>query len=128
MIEARPLDERELHRFYKQYVVTPIRGYAGRHGFRTVVVGGLVVGADGRVWGFIDALPQYRRPIIFKYMLRLLEEAAADGIEEIWVVRNAALETSERLLRRGGFRKTDEIVDGHEIWVWRNNDEVKNNG
>lgn len=119
MIEARPLDEREIHRFYGWDVVQPIMGYAGRDGFRTVIIGGLARDPQGRVWGFIDFKPGYRRRIIYRYMARLLKEAAAQGITEIHVSRNAALDTSERLLTRGGFRKTDETIEGHEIWVWR---------
>lgn len=125
MIEVKPLDERELHRFYGRFVVQPIRGYAARSGFRTVALGGLTVDASGRVWGFIDFKPGYRLKAIYKYMLRLLDEARADGIPEIWVSRNTELDTSERLLTRGGFTKSDETIDDHELWVWRN-EEVKN--
>lgn len=125
MIEARPLDEQEMHRFYGRYVLQPIKGYAGRDGFRTVIVGGLFIGLDNKVWGFIDARPAYRRGIIYRYMKRILEEAAADGIPAIYVARDASLETSERLLSRSGFTKTDDIIDGHEIWAWRNT-EVQN--
>lgn len=127
MIEARPLDDREMLRFYKVPVVSPFKGYAGRDGLRTVIVGGLTLGGDGRVWGFIDFKPGYRLKVIFKYMMRLLEEARQDGIPEIYVSRDPSYETSERLLKRAGFSLADEKIKGHEIWVWRN-DGVKEDG
>lgn len=127
MIAVKLLDEQEMFRFYKTDVVLPIRGYAGREGLRTVIIGGLTLGTDGRVWGFIDFKPGYRLKVIYRYMLRLLDEARQDGIPAIWVSRNTALDTSERLLMRAGFARANETIEGHEIWVWRN-DKVREDG
>ncbi len=127
MIEVRDLDAREIHRFYGAAVVEPIKGYVARRGLRTVALGGLAIGVDGRVWGFIDFRPGYRLRALYRYTLKLLDWAADAGIPEIFVARDDQFSTSERLLTRTGFMRTGETMDGHEIWAWRNK-KVKSNG
>lgn len=127
MIAVKPIDEREIYRFYGRPVVQPFAGYAARKGLRTVAIGGLIKDGEGRVWGFIDFKPGHRLKAIYRYMLRVLDEAKAAGIPEIRVSRDTSLATSERLLTRAGFELTGEKIEGHEIWAWRNT-EVMNNG
>lgn len=119
MIAVKPIDDREIYRFYGRPVVKPFAGYAARQGLRTVAIGGLIE-IEGRVWGFIDFRPGHRLRAIYRYMLRVLDEAKASGIPEIFVARDASLATSERLLTRAGFERTGEEIEGHEIWAWRN--------
>lgn len=127
MIAVKDLDDREMFRFYGRATVAPFKGFAARSGSRTVAIGGLTVGTDGRVWGFIDFKPGYRLRIIYRYMRKLLNWAAEQGIGEIHVSRDRTLYTSERMLSRAGFSRSDQELEGHEIWVWRNT-EVQNNG
>lgn len=127
MIAVRDLDDREMFRFYGRETVVPFKGFAARNGSRTVAIGGLTVGTDGRVWGFIDFKPGYRLRVIYRYMRKLLDWAAKQGIGEIWVSRDTTLYTSERMLAHAGFARSDEKIEGHEIWVWRNT-EVQNDG
>lgn len=127
MIAVRNLDAKEMFRFYGREVVEPFAGYAARKGERTVAIGGLTVGADGRVWGFLDFRPGHRLKAIYRYTRKLLAWAEGAGIAEIRVSRDVSLDTSERLLTRAGFERSGEEIEGHEIWVWRNT-EVKNDG
>lgn len=120
MIEVRDLDAREVNRFYGRHLIAPLKGYAARSGLRTVALGGIAAGTDGRVWGFIDFKPGYRLRAIYRYTLRLLAWAEREGVPAIHVSRDAALPTSLRLLTRAGFRDTGERIDGHEIWAWQN--------
>lgn len=124
MIEVRPLDAREMFRFYGRDVVQPFAGYAARRGERTVAIGGLTHGTDGQVWGFIDFKPGYRLRLIYRYMRKLLDWAADNGIREIKVSRDRTLYTSENLLTRAGFQRAGYEIEGHEIWIWKS--EVKN--
>lgn len=118
MIAVKDLDEREMFRFYGRVPVLPFKGFAARDGFRTVALGGLYIGTDGGVWGFIDFKPGYRLRAIYRYMLRLLAWAEGEGIPEIRVSRDRSLYTSEPLLKRAGFERERE-TEGHEIWIWR---------
>lgn len=119
MIEVRDLDEREMFRFYGRAPVLPFKGFAARDGFRTVAVGGVYLGTDDGVWGFIDAKPGYRLRAIYRYTVKLLSWARDQGIGEIRVSRDRSFDTSEALLTRAGFVKEREM-EGHEIWIWRN--------
>jgi len=126
MIAVKELDDKEMHRFYGRRLLTPLAGYAARRGPRTVAIGGLTIGTDGKVWGFIDFKPGYRLRAIYRYVRKLMAWAEWEGIPEIWVSRDRALETSERLLTRSGFERSDEEIEGYEIWVWRNKKVEKN--
>lgn len=126
MIEVKDLDAREMHRFYGRHLFEPLKGYAARRGFRTVALGGLMVGTDGNVWGFIDFRPGHRLKAIYRYTRKLLDWAEDAGIPEIRVSRDTSLDTSERLLTRAGFERADEQIDGFEIWVWRNKKVTRN--
>jgi hypothetical protein len=119
MIAVKDIDEREMFRFYGRALLVPFKGFAARDGFRTVAIGGLYLGTDGKVWGFIDFKPGYRLRAIYRYMLKILDWAENEGIPEIRVSRDVTLFTSGPLLTRAGFERDGEI-EGHEIWIWRN--------
>jgi hypothetical protein len=85
----------------------------------TVAAGGILIGDDNRVWGFIDLRPCARTPLLYRYVKRFLEERKEDGVKEIYVTRDASIETSEEFLKRIGFHKTNEILEGNEVWIWR---------
>jgi hypothetical protein len=112
-----PLTEREMARFYK--ISIPAVGYAAKRGLLTVAAGGIILGNDGRHWGFIDFLPSARTPLIYKYILTFLRERKEDGVREIYVTRDSSFTTSEALLMRAGFTKTDETFEDREVWLWR---------
>jgi hypothetical protein len=125
MIAVDDLDERHMVRFYGGRMFLPLKGYAARCRSRTVALGGLMIGTDGNVWGFIDFRPGYRLKALYRYTLKLLAWAEENGVPDIRVARDTELDTSERLLTRSGFERTDEGVD-HEIWIWRNKKVKKN--
>ena len=118
-IEVVPLDPKQIARFYKNGIELDAIGFAGKSGSLTFAVGGVTIGIDGRVWGFLDCLPTKATPLIYRYMRRFLEERKADGLTEIYVVRDSSLSTSQALLTRAGFIKTDEKYKDEEVWVWR---------
>jgi L-amino acid N-acyltransferase YncA len=52
-------------------------------------------------------------------MLRFLRERKAEGVREIYVTRDSSYSTSEALLQRLGFKKTDETYEDKEVWKWQ---------
>ena len=120
-LEVVPLSEGELARFYKVDTrsISPILGLAGKRGALTIGAGGIVHGNDGRVWGFLDILPGKAPKIAFRHMRRFLVDRRAEGVREIHVTRDDSFSTSEALLKRLGFTKTDETYESKEVWVWR---------
>lgn len=130
MIEVKRIDPLELTRFYRGRVEFhfPVWGYAARRGILTTSIGGIWQGSDSRVWGFMDFKPGHRSVILYRYMRKLLAEAEEMGVPEIYTVRDHTHPTSERMLSRAGFIKTDEKLEDHEVWVWRNPRMVNDNG
>ena len=118
-IEVVPLEPKQIARFYKNGFEIDAIGFAGKRGALTFVVGGITLGNDGRVWGFLDCLPSKETPLIYRYLVRFLKERRADGVTEVYVVRDSSLHTSQALLLRAGFTKTDEKYQDEEVWVWR---------
>ena len=61
MIAVKEIDQREMARFYGGRMFAPLKGYAARKRDLTVAVGGLMIGTDGNVWGFMDQKPGCQR-------------------------------------------------------------------
>lgn len=114
-----PLDGREAARFFRSSIGTAVRGVAARDGRRTVIVGGILLGDDGRHWGFMDFRPGYATPLMLKHIKRFLAELRAEGAPAIYVAREETFPGSRQLLTRCGFSKTDEILEDREVWAWR---------
>lgn len=49
----------------------------------------------------------------------LLSKAVQLGATEVFTPRDPEYPSSERLCRLAGFEKTDEMIDGKEIWRWQ---------
>lgn len=83
-----------------------------------IATGGLAWGG-GRCWLFF-AVESDKARNITRQALRecqgLFRRAAQLGETEVYTPRDAEFETSERLCRLAGFEKTDEVIDGYEIW------------
>jgi hypothetical protein len=126
MIAVKELDQRDMVRFFKDRIFFPMKGYAARKRQMTVAVGGLMMGTDGNIWGFMDQKPGYRMKALYRYTLKLLAWAEEKNIPSIRVSRDRDFDTSERMLTRAGFERTDEGDEEHEIWIWRNKRMNKN--
>lgn len=114
-----PLDGREASRFFRHHLGSAIRGVAARDGLRTVIVGGILLGDDGRHWGFMDFRAGYATPLMLKHIKRFLAELKSEGAPAVYVAREARFEGSQRLLECCGFTRTDETIDGREVWTWQ---------
>lgn len=117
-LEIRELDPAELYRFFRLSVEGPVFGYAARDGIKTVAIGGVLFDEGGRAWTFLDFLPGRRGPWLYRYARKTLEIARELALESVSAVRDEQFSSSERLLTRLGFRRTDETIDGKEVWIW----------
>jgi hypothetical protein len=87
---------------------------------RVIALGGLAFW-DGRCWLFfhVDNPP---KGIIRQALIEcdlLLRKAAQLGETEVRTTRDKRYGSSERLLKIAGFIKTDEVLDGQEVWACR---------
>lgn len=78
-----------------------------------------MLGTDGRHWGFLDFRPGYQTRLMLKHIRKFLEQLKAEGAPAVYVTREDSFPTSQRLLERCGFTKTDETLDGREVWKWQ---------
>lgn len=118
-LDIVPLDGREAARYFRHNLGSAIRGIAARSGRRTVIVGGILLGDDGRHWGFMDFRAGFATPLMLKHIKRFLADLKAEGAPAIFVAREASFAGSQQLLERCGFTRTDETIDGREVWSWQ---------
>lgn len=117
-LELHPLTEREFFRFFRMTVQPPIFGYVLRDGIKTVAIGGVVFDEHGIAWAFLDFLPGRNTGALYKHACRLFRDVQEMGIEEVFITRDHEYATSQRLIERLGFHKTDRTLDGKEVWKW----------
>lgn len=95
----------------------PVVCRIGKVDDQIIATGGLAW-AKGRCWLFFDVQGEPRN--IARQALRecqaMFRRAIQLGETEVYTPRDAAYPTSERLCRMAGFEKTDEVLDGKEIW------------
>lgn len=75
----------------------------------------------GRCWLWLNLIGDKRPPAasVWRMAHRAMSYATALGETEVWSARDAKYDTSERLLTRLGFRKTNEMVEQSEVWSCR---------
>lgn len=85
-----------------------------------IAIGGLAFGA-GRTWLFfhVDNPPRNIVRQALAECRTMLRKARQLGATEVYTPRDTEYDTSERLCRLAGFEKTDEVIDGKEIWVFK---------
>ena len=98
-------------------VSLPVACKVGMIDGRMIAIGGIAWGG-GRCWLFfhVDNPPRNILRQALAECRSLLRKAAQFGETEVYTPRDAEYETSERLCRLAGFVKTDEVIDGKEIW------------
>lgn len=119
MIEVGPLTAAEFYRYSGLEPHSPPVGFAGRVGARTVAIGGILTGADGRVWGFIDCRDVVSPIKVAKLALRFMAVLRGCAAEPVHVWRDDRLCTSAAFLARLGFAPTGETNGDLEVWRWQ---------
>jgi hypothetical protein len=98
----------------------PVTCRIGMQDGRVIAGGGLAFGG-GRtwLWFFVEPGAKHIAAQALKECRMLLRKAAQLGATEVYTPRDVQYPSSERLCKMAGFEKTDEVLDGQEIWVWR---------
>lgn len=117
-MRVQELTADEFVRFYGCRLEQEFWGYAARDGAKTIALGGLLKGDDGRWWAFLDQMPTRRGGYLYKYARSAMRRAAEDGLSEVFVLRDHRFSSSEGLLRRLGFEPTGETLNDFEVWKW----------
>jgi hypothetical protein len=120
MLRIRNASAFEIERGWNAVLDIPAYAYVGEDDGALRGAGGLAW-SQNRCWLWyqvIDTDPAYALPVIRKARA-LMDLAASLGEEEVYVFRDEAFATSEKLLRILGFRPTGEMLDGHEVHVCR---------
>jgi len=88
---------------------------------KAVAGGGLAwMGNRCWLWFFVEPdMPQGQGRKALRYAAAMLRQAEQLGETEVFTLRDGSYETSERLCALAGFEKTDEIMNGQEVWQWR---------
>ena len=108
----------------KRYGVTiklPATAWVGEVDGEIVGAGGLLWGIQGRCWLWFHTEPDRGTyPFAVRTMARkLLRHAEALGETAVYVTRDPAYATSEKLMQVLGAEKTGETLYDQEVWVWR---------
>lgn len=96
----------------------PVICRIGMEGDKLIATGGLCFGG-GRAWIWFHVENKPTQSIAMQAIRQartMMRKAAQLGETEVYTLRDATFETSERLCKMAGFEKTDEIVEGLEIW------------
>lgn len=101
-------------------VVCPCLAWIGEQDGRLMGAGGLAW-VDGRCWLWFDSLEPGISTAIntIRFARRALASARQFGETDVYLTRDASLNTSEKLVSMLGFTKTDEIVRDMEVWACR---------
>ena len=97
----------------------PVPGYwiglAYDEGGRTLGLGGLYEGADGRWWATV--LAREKRPIALHKAARQVLETADAADVDVHAVADTRIEGAEVFLARLGFARTNETIGGYAVWT-----------
>lgn len=100
-------------------ITVPIICRVGIASGKIVASGGLAFAA-GRAWLWFSmedvALAKGQGLKALRQCASMLGKARQLGETEVYATRDEKFETSERLLKLAGFKKTDERLDGQEVW------------
>lgn len=96
----------------------PVIARVGVENDDVIALGGLAWGS-GRCWLWFHVMEGAPKNIARQALQEcrgLFRKAAQLGETEVYTPRDAEYPTSERLLKLAGFEKTDEVIEGQEIW------------
>lgn len=112
--------DRDIARLHlKARIPFPWEGLVAKKGETIMGIGGVYVEPSGRIMGFMDLHPGLRTPILFRNVLRYINELKDRGIDEISVKCETRFNRAEAFLKRLGFEATGTYEDEMEVWTWR---------
>lgn len=116
-VQIRHARVTEVERIYGLFVTAEALCYIGFVDDEPIGCGGLTW-VDGKCWMFYQTDENGRRfPFVIRSMVRKLKKmAVALGETDLYAARDDSFSTSARLCSLMGFEKTEEVMDGKEVW------------
>jgi RimJ/RimL family protein N-acetyltransferase len=119
MAEIGPADDIDFARYFQgMQVTTRWVGRAMRRGRLIAGFGGLLETNDGEWLAFLEVPAEERKPHVYRHVLAAFSEAKALGARRITAWCDTTIPGAEKLMKRLGFEKTDEIIEDKEVWAW----------
>lgn len=112
-MKVRPAEDMDFVKLYGMPAPENWEGFAGVNGRLVIGLGG-VVKTDTGNWGFFDAIPSAKVPVVIH---RLAVRFLSGYRETVKVVCDTSINNAEKWLLRLGFEKTDEEYGGMNVWV-----------
>ena len=105
-------------RFYKHEPPKEWIGYAVKKGKLVKSMAGVAKLEDGSFFGFLNITDKYRKPILFRQVLRALLLAARElNATTVKTTCDLDIPHAEFFLRRLGFLPTDDEINNQKVWV-----------
>jgi len=119
--EIHDADDTDFARFFKtQAPATRWRGKCIRKGDLVKAMAGVVLSDDGRYFAFMELRGAGRFPLVFRRVLRFLENTIEDfEIDEVFAFCDDRYPRAHQFIERLGFVKTEEEHDQGKVWRWR---------
>lgn len=118
--EIVPATEDDVARFYGAIEISG-QWYAKamRKGALVAGMGGVIETEPG-VWvGFLEVPAHERKPSLYRQVITVLDQAKASGAREIRTWCDDSIPRAEAMMRRLGFKPTDEMIDGRTVYSLR---------
>lgn len=89
---------------------------AMRKGRLIAGIGGVIETEPGVWFGFLEVPAHLRRPSLYRQVVQVLDEAKALGAREVRTWCDKSIPRAGAMMRRLGFVRTDEMIDGKAIY------------
>jgi hypothetical protein len=94
-------------------------GFVSRSEYMIEGLGGFFLTDCNRYWMFVRVMPGVRKPVLLHKMARLTIAIAEEAGIRLWAQCDERFARSSVWLARLGFVKTDEAINGVNVWVRR---------
>lgn len=111
--------DRDMFQFYGARLQNPWEGLVAKIGNQIVGMGGVYANEAGEVVAFLDLRKWARKPSVYKYAFRLINEMKSRGCDEVVTSCDKRIPRASEFLSRLGFKPTDREEAGRQVWVWR---------
>lgn len=120
MIKVEAATDEELARFYSGGSLSAEWfGLSAKNKRLVVAFGGLVLGENGEWRAFLDLSSMARRPIMFRYAVRVMQEAKRRGISQVIATCDDNIPRSKEFLERLSFVETEYTEEGRKVYKWQ---------
>jgi hypothetical protein len=119
MAKILPASDVDFARYYGGIEVTG--RWVGRAMWRGRMIagfGGLIETEVGEWVAFLEVPREERKPHIYRHALAAFADARQEGARVVKAWCDATIPGAEKLMKRLGFRPTEETMDDKVVWIW----------